>query len=117
MNILHVLALALVLVAAVHGQCPHAARAVSPLTVLFFRQNIQCALIQGEGRTYKMVTTTTIMPVTGKAHQGQLLNSGEVSLIRSTLKQLKKSGEVAPKIFLRYYTERPIFYHVTIFLL
>jgi hypothetical protein len=56
-----------------------------------------------------MVTTTTIMPVTGKAHQGQLLDSSEVSLIRSTLKQLKKSGEVAPKLFLKYFIERPIF--------
>ena len=56
--------------------------------------------------TFKIVSETTIVPVTSNLERERprvpALSSNEVSLIRSTLKQLKKSGNVAPKLFIRY---------------
>ena len=53
--------------------------------------------------TFKIVSETTIVPVTSNLERERprvpALSSHEVSLIRSTLKQLKKSGNVAPNLF------------------
>jgi hypothetical protein len=57
--------------------------------------------LEGE-RTYKMVTTTTISPVTSSSSSYRSkVNVADHEMIRSVMRMMRHNGNIAPKIFIR----------------